>query len=368
MADDRIFGYSTTEEEKDDKVQPESPLSPEDRLFSYSDKVDQTTTQAESYINVTRDLNPEQEAENYDLSKKSGLPLKVVRDDPKAVKDKLEFPTFTIDNPSPIKKYIGNKHLNAALSGDDIPQLENVQTAWEKTTLAFEEGDINAKVNILIARRELLGFNPEKVNQQIEELNQRRSELEPFEAKGFMEKVLTSTAGILPQQLMAAERGLERVPLGTAIAGAAALILGQIPPLTAFPEETVIVPTLAGGAYAGFAAGRIESMFMQEFGGSWQEFSNIKDKAGNNLDPALVKVMSFGVGTVNSLLEHVSFTALLGTFPGAEQLADRITPQFIRNIVAGTTLRAKLAQIATRAGIAWTAEEISIYYLKGSRK
>lgn len=356
MSEEAFFKLIEKETVPTRKEQEQTPVTSEDSFFSLIENVDEISAQAQSNLNVTRDVNREQEAKNYDLSKRSGLPISVVRETSKEVENQLEQPVFTIDNPSPIKNYIGSKPLNAAMSGDDIPQLEKAQTTWEKTTRAFEEGDINAKINILIARRELLGFNPDIVNKQIDEFRQRQSELEPFEAKGFIEKVMTGTARQLPQLIMSAERGIERAPLGTLIGGGIALVAGQIPPLTALPEEAITGPLLTGGTLAGFSAGQIEGIFMQEFGSSFQEYSDIRDEKGNPLDPALVKVMAFGSAITNALLEFSSFKKLVETFPGGDKLIAKITPELVKQTVASKALRDKLITIATKAGISWTTE------------
>jgi hypothetical protein len=352
--------FAHIKDEPKEEIEPKvRPISPSDRFFSHIEQLSNEDINSTTNLNITRDKDPDKEAEYYDLSKRSGLPLSTVREAPEMVSNQLNQPKFTIDNPSFIKNYVGFSALNAAISRDDIQELENVQTTWDKTKQALEEGRVETLINYYTAQKELLGADPDRINRQIEELEAQRLQLEPVEPEGFIEKVLTATARQVPQQILAAERGLERAPLGTVIAGGAALILGQIPPLTALPEEAVTVPLLSGGAITGFIGGRAESMFYQEFGGAYREFSQITDEKGNKLDPAIAKTMAFGVGSVNSMLEFASFSAFVKTFPGGEKLLKRVNSELIKDVVKSKTVRAKLADIALRFGVGWTTEEIT---------
>jgi hypothetical protein len=342
------------EEEQVNAVKATSPS--EKSFFSKIDALDPVSDQATSNINATSNLNPDKEAEYYKMSKEAGLPLSVVQNAPDETKQMLDSPQFGQIDPAKMKSYYSRSHQNAAISRDDSNELVNVQSTWEKTKQSFEEGKVDTLINYWTARRELLGFDPNIANEQIRMLEEQRAQFEPFEAEGFLENVLTKTAKQIPQQILAAEKGLERAPLGMVIGGGAALILGQVPPFTALPEEFVTYPLLGGGAMQGFVVGRAESMFYQEFGGAFREFTKIKDEQGNPLDTNVARVMALGVGGVNAFLEFASFKAVVETFPGGEKIFSKINSKLIKEVVKNPTLLVKFRDIAKRAGTAWTTE------------
>jgi hypothetical protein len=361
---DSVLNGILSELEVKDKADVIKPIKPQtttgtSALDEILTEISLEDTQANTNLSVTQDLDPDKEAEYYKMSKESGMPMSLVRNAPDSVRKMIDAPEYGQIDPSKIKNYYSRSIQNAAISRDDEKELIDIQTTWDKTKQSFEEGKVDTLINYHITQRELLGADPDKINEQIEKLEQQRAQFEPFEREGFFEKVLTATARQIAQQLLAAERGLQRVPLGMIIGGTASLILGQIPPLTVLPEEALTLSLLGGGAVQGFVVGRAESMFYQEFGGAFKEFSEIRDETGNPLDPALVKTMAFGVGTVNASLEFASFKAFVETFPGGDKLFKRVNSKLIREVVKNPTLRKKLADIALRAGRSWTTEEIT---------
>jgi hypothetical protein len=342
------------EEKQQIAVSENSPS--EKSFFSKVDALNPENEQAKFNLNITQDLSPDQEAENYKLSKDSGIPTSIVREDPAKVKKMIDAPAFGQIDPSKLKNYY-SRFQNAAISRDDEEELVNIQTTWDKTKQSFEEGKVDTLINYWTARRELLGFDPNIANEQIRKLEEQRAQFEPFEAEGFFEKVLTATSRQIPQQILAAEKGLERAPLGAVVGAAGAAALGLLEPSPL--EEVVTFPllaTAAAGAGQGFIVGRAESMFYQEFGGAFREFTEIKDEQGNPLDPNIAKVMALGVGGVNASLEFASFKAVVKTFPGGDKIFSKINSKLIKEVVKSPTIRKKLTDIALRAGTAWTTE------------
>jgi hypothetical protein len=341
------------------QAQPEpiEPTSPTQQPISRAAKYPWVTREGDkskSNLNIVKPLSPEKEAEAYALSKKTGQPLSVVRHAFDETKD-VALRADNIPRSTIVKDYLGRSYDISAISQDDVNELEEVVSTWDKTKRAFEEGDINSKINILTTRRELFGFDPDAVNAEIDRLNAlRRDRVEP---EGFIEKVTTAAARQLPQMLASAERGIERSVQGAITGVSAALLAGQVPPLTATPEEIATVPAgFFGGAGLGFKFGQIEGIFTQEFGGAFQEFSEITDEAGNKIDPAIVKIMALGVGSFNAILEFASFKALAKTIPGGEALITKMTPDIIRKAAISKTAKAAFAKIAANAGKAWTTE------------
>lgn len=304
--------------------------------------------EAQKNIDATRDIDPDKAAENYRLSKESGFSLSTVNNVPDEVSNYLSMPTLEADDTEMVA-VLGRDMTAAAIMRDDTGELREVKSTWQKTRQAFEEGDIDQKINILITRRELLGFDPEGVNKQILELESRKSEIEPFTAEGFIEKVATATARQIPQQLSSLEQALGRAVEGGAIGSAGALLAG--------PASPVTVPAgFFSGMGAGFKFGQIEGIFYQEFGGAFREFSEIRDEQNRPINPTVAKVMAFGVGSVNAVFEFASFKALVKTFPGGEIILAHMTPDFIRKTTASAAIRERLKQIAVNAGKSWTTE------------
>jgi hypothetical protein len=358
-----------------DLIEPVTPEVPEQeaekpvsKLAGHLQAIDEPETSgAATAVDNTAGLDGDREGKVYDLSKKSGYDAPTVREFFEDVESSVNRTKFTIkdDKDNNIGTYLEGSLLdgqpNAAVSGDDIDGLNRVQSKWQRlksgAKTGYETGDIETKINNLTAQRELLGGDPNIINPQIDELIKQAEEIPEYEPRHLLEKVVTSTARQLPQQISGIKRGIERAPLGMLIAGGATLVLGQVPPFTVLPEEAVVLPTISGGAVTAFVAGRGEQMFYQEFGGAYREYLDIRDTQGQPIDKGVAKVMAIGAGGINSILENASFLTMIKAFKGGDKVLGQLTPDFIRKIAKSKTVRAQLASIAARYGIAWTAEE-----------
>jgi hypothetical protein len=132
MSEQSFFADIDQEEGRVERERQKTPLSGDDRFFEDVEQISDVGAQAQTNLNVTRDINPEQEAKNYQMSKDSGYNLSIVREAPEKVESQLNQPKFTINDPSNIQNYISRSISNAAMSGDDIPQLEEVQLLVNK--------------------------------------------------------------------------------------------------------------------------------------------------------------------------------------------------------------------------------------------
>ncbi len=95
--------------------------------------------------------------------------------------------------------------------------------------------------------------------------------------------------------------------------GTTAFAVGQIPPLTAIPEEIFTMPAamLSGLGY-GFSAGMTWHIGELEMGGSYLESINL------GVDHRFAKATSAGVGVANLMIESIQVSEFLKIIPGAK--------------------------------------------------
>jgi hypothetical protein len=131
---------------KDEDLQKERIVS-DDPILKYVKRESDVSAKARSNVNATQDLDPDMEAKIYDMSKRSGLPATAVREVPEQVSTKLNYPVYTIEDPTLIQEYLGRSIDNAAISRDDVPQLEKAQVSLtQKISRSFQRGVENYSV------------------------------------------------------------------------------------------------------------------------------------------------------------------------------------------------------------------------------
>ncbi len=154
------------------------------------------------------------------------------------------------------------------------------------------------------------------------------------DVRAWHEKMLGATAEQLPVLGRGLKGGIKGGVAGGVSGGVSALILGQLGPQAATPEEVLTVP--AGVLYglktgsalgAGIAIGKLEA------GNTFANLMSLKDENGKPIDPKIAALVSLGVGSINGAIEIGEWIVLLSTFGIGtkvfEQAARKVTRKFL---------------------------------------
>jgi len=163
----------------------------------------------------------------------------------------------------------------------------------------------------------------------------------PRPSRPLPEQAVRAAAEMAPIPLAGMEKGLRRgVALGGGFAAMAALA-GQIPPLTAFPEEVVTVPGAAAlGMSVGMISGSLENIGGIEAGLAYRELSRLKDpETGNKMDPTIAKAVGLGVGAINGAIELLQIKTFLRSIPGAESLVRKGIMESVKKVLKSKALK-----------------------------
>ncbi len=113
--------------------------------------------------------------------------------------------------------------------------------------------------------------------------------------------------------------------------------------ITALMGQYEAVPAATGlGFKLGAAEGVFESAMRKEAGLALSEIMQIKDDAGNQINPQIARAASFGIGVVNGVIEVAQIGTLLKSVPGADKLFSKA----IEKTLKSKTVRQQLFGIA----------------------
>lgn len=253
---------------------------------------------------------------------------------------KLRLPPAWIDQHSDT--------ITEALLGDKLP----AKTAGQRIGQYWRNGQIQVARSDL-ALQVLMGQDSPETWRQLQELQKAYSEDPRATFRPWWEKMLSSTAEILPYSI----EGITAAPVGASIGGAAgaaaALTLGQLGPQALAPEESVTVPAaiwsgvkLGGGVATAYRIGQLEA------GGA------LLDLLEMGIDPAIAKAACVGVGALNGALELSQISTLLKTLPGGKKLASTTIRQVVNRMVKENTFRNLATRHAAKFGVYLTAETL----------
>ncbi len=152
----------------------------------------------------------------------------------------------------------------------------------------------------------------------------------------------SSMAGASNMLPMIYETTVSGAKYGAATGGTAAIVAGvagQAGPQVLLPEEIVTVPGAfltfgsLGAAYGGaMRATQLEAGLM------FDELLFMEGPNGERIDPDIAKAISFGVGSVNGLIEVAQIDELIKTIPGGKKLMRRGIKEAIEKAVKNKTL------------------------------
>lgn len=193
------------------------------------------------------------------------------------------------------------------------------------TSGAYDRGNAGLELNNLYMRQL---FGEKLSDDATNRMAQLRTELgEEVKTEGFHQEVLRAASEQTPQLLSLADRMAKRALQGGEVGAAGAILMGQLGPQAATPEELVTVPvaTLVGmkiGAHVGF----VEHSFLQNSAEAYGEFSQIRDKFGVPIDEDLARFGSYLVGAANAGLDFVSLKSFEKLFTGGRKVINLLKP------------------------------------------
>lgn len=124
---------------------------------------------------------------------------------------------------------------------------------------------------------------------------------------------------------------------GGAVGAGTAIVMGQLGPQAATPEEVLTVPA---GFFRGFkygsAAAAVAKGFEMEAGNAYWEYSEIRDEDGNPLPEELVRVGAIIYGAGASWLEGLQAARIAKVVPGLQRL---LTKEAVSTLLKTQTFR-----------------------------
>lgn len=315
-------------------------------------------------------FSPDRAAQDLRLAREVGVPVDAVRTDPAQVEQLNQFQNFDferIETETPVlARHLSNPSTAAAVS-DDIENLSYWERWLGDYNQAAEVGDLNPDIS-RIGTQMLFGQDLSASDQNLLARSRRREaidfDLAPFEGAvgtglGFVAGVPGAVREMAPQMIndltFAGAAGVG----GAAVGGGLALAAGQLGPQIALPEEVATVPLGAGAGFSlAFNTALTAKMGMTEAGHAMVEFSDMRDDAGEPLDPVAVRGAAVLVGIVNGALERVGFNAIAKQFPGADKILNGFTKEGVKTALRSGAARqlfsrlgAGMAQAAATEGV-----------------
>jgi hypothetical protein len=245
---------------------------------------------------------------------------------------------------------------NMALAKDDIENLSAFESYINNKTNAYHSGQVGQLITdinknqfwqtLKTGQRNLEGEN------QKQEYKDLQKEYESQIHEGWFSP-LTHAARFVPFVAAMARKG---VATGSVAAGPAATI-GAI--IGGIPLATV----LAGAAYTRLGPmGAQWEMFEQVAANTFEEFANIKDNAGNPIDPQLAAYGAMAVSAVDAGMSYLAMgpiirgipggTKFLSLFKGKEEAFKKLTTKeaikaavkkYLIHVASGTALMTGMA-------------------------
>ena len=195
------------------------------------------------------------------------------------------------------------------------------------------------------------------------------------DVRTWHEKMLGATAEQLPVLGRGLKGGIKGGVAGGASGGVSALILGQLGPQVAIPEEILTVPAgIFYGLKVGSALGAGIEIGKLEAGNEFANLMTMKDENGKSIDPKIAAIASLSVGVINGGIEVAEWAVLLSTFGIGtkvfENASRRVTKKFLvqgtlgevvaRHILKfGGQLTVETVQELAQEAVSVTAEELA---------
>jgi len=235
---------------------------------------------------------------------------------------------------------------------DEEPEL----STWDYVKGRWRVGTTQVQIAQL-RKQKLLGDDSPELEARTQALKDSMPNIRDDEGRALPIRAIGAAADMVPMQIAAISKGLERgMKLG---AGAAAItaVAGQAGPQAALPEEIITVPAAAAGMFGvGMYSGTLEEVGWIEAGMAYDELLDLRDPEGNALDPRIAKSAASAVGVINGLIELAQIRLLLKTIPGGRRLLNGLIKDTTQKALTSGLLKDVVFRNAAKYGAFITAE------------
>lgn len=371
--------------------EPEN-LEPEEEEFDLGPQGqrDFNAAAAEQNFNLIEKPDPAAEARYRELSRRSGLPLEIVRHNADKVEADLGKPDIQElwANSQKTLEFLADPD-NAALAGGSAEELARAEQAWNQLKRNREDEEDydpgffgtaaknrtteaiktefqstrhhmkESRVNFSRAMRMLYGSTDPALEKEAARLKATRPP--EWQDEGWGERAVTSATQFATQMgemgLRSQLTGIVGGGVGATLSLASTAAAGVFIPA---PEEVVTYPAaIKAGWSTGYgltvSAASALQMIQLEGGAAYGEMMEMRDVNGQQVSPRLVALASIGVGLVNGALEHVGAEHV----PGAKKLLGKSGMRYAMKALEDPRIRKGLKGILYKWGKGITVETLT---------
>ena len=305
-----------------------NPLSKED-MATLND-VRQGMEGTNPALRVVPKHNPQQARDALKLSRESGVPAEVAidqRDDVLAERDRRDLKEIEAQSPS-FAHWMAKNEINHAAGKDDVKSMTGIEGFFRNIGQSYENGGMMIELAEL-ARIPLWGgtLTPEQRKKKAE-LKRLLSHTKEYET-GIITGVPAAVAEQLPIFGAILKKGLVGAGVGAGAGAGVGLIGGPV----GVGAGALAGATIGMRAASALAAADLESSL------AFDEYQEIKDRDGNQVDMDTARGAAILVGIVNGSLEMVGLSAITRTVPGLSNLTRGGAKRLLREATKSAAFR-----------------------------
>ena len=305
-----------------------NPLSKED-MATLND-VRQGMEGTNPALRVVPKHNPQQARDALKLSRESGVPAEVAidqRDDVLAERDRRDLKEIEAQSPS-FAHWMAKNEINHAAGKDDVKSMTGIEGFFRNIGQSYENGGMMIELAEL-ARIPLWGgtLTPEQRKKKAE-LKRLLSHTKEYET-GIITGVPSAVAEQLPIFGTILKKGLVGAGVGAGAGAGVGLIGGPV----GVGAGALAGATIGMRAASALAAADLESSL------AFDEYQEIKDRDGNQVDMDTARGAAILVGIVNGSLEMVGLSAITRTVPGLSNLTRGGAKRLLREATKSAAFR-----------------------------
>ncbi len=232
----------------------------------------------------------------------------------------------------------------------DLTVQEKRAKVAGRLTDRLETGTLNTRLGEL-RYQQIVGNDSEEIRAEIADIKKAMPERYEGET-GIVEDFVGAAAEMVPLMATAMREGFKGGLEGAMVGGMAGAVAGNI-------GAPVTAPAGAGMGYlVGQTHGSAGYIAQAEAGLAYDEMLDMRDEAGNKIDPEIAKGVSLAVGGINGLLEIGQIGILLKTIPGLDKFLSRSINKAVTRAVRDGSLK-KVALDAAGGAAKYLAAETS---------
>ena len=292
--------------------------------------------------------NPDQAARVVELSKKTGIDADLVerkfddiQRDQKLADDRWGR---AIKNSPNLKEWLAEDPNNAAVSHDDVEslgylegQFQGLKRVYKNYKAQYKQGKVVLDSGEL-GWRALLGEDNPDIQMAKEEIKFRSQQAQKELDAANIDDAFGSSymnlfgAAINTAPIMGSTiaSGVQGGGVGAGVGAAGGAAIGAVLPLPgASAAMAKAGASLLGGI--GFRVGSAINTIKMEAGNAYLDYENITDENGVKIDKETARGAALIAGTMNGLLEFVSFSTQAKNLPGLRQLSSRGVKDLIKS-------------------------------------